>query len=151
MTKKQWLLAGVALVFAVWLLHHLGGWFKPEIIQISHTERPLMSRSSSAPPMVLFRFEGKSYRLSEIEVVPLAEWQTNQSMAPLWHLVAKSRSRPLEYFTYGQNIPGMNPAIPGARPEPLEANVIYRLLVRAGSARGQCDFHLGGGPAATPK
>ena len=55
----------------------------------------------------------------------------------------------MEYFAYGQNIPGMNPAVPGTPPDPLEAHVIYRLLVRAGSAKGQCDFQLGGGPVAT--
>jgi hypothetical protein len=148
MTKKQWLLVGVALVFALWFIHHFVGWFKPKMIQISHTERPLMSRARGAPPMVLFGFEGQSYRLSEIEVVPLAAWQTNHSTAPVWHLTAKGRSAPMEFFAYGQNIPGMNPAIPGARPEPLQTNVIYRLFARAGFAKGQCDFRLSGRPAS---
>jgi len=151
MTKKQWLLVGVTLVFAVWFIHHLAGWFKPEMIQISHTERPLMSRSRDALPMVLFSFEGQSYRLSEIEVVPLAAWQTNHSAAPAWQLTAKGRSAPVQYFVYGQNIRGMNPAIPGALPEPLKTNVIYRLFARAGFAKGQCDFQQGGGPVATSK
>ncbi len=146
MTKKQCLLVGVALVFAVWFIPHLAGWFKPKIIQISYTERPLMSRSRGASPTVLFGFEGQSYRLSEIEVVPLAVWQTNHSAVPIWHLIARSRSAPVEYFVYGQNIPGMNPATPGIRPEPLETNITYRLLMRAGSLKGQCDFQLGGRP-----
>ena len=55
----------------------------------------------------------------------------------------------MQYFVYGQNIPGMNPAMPDARPEPLKTNVIYRLFARAGFAKGQCDFRLGGGPVAT--
>jgi hypothetical protein len=151
MTKKQWLLIGVAAVFAVWFIHHLVGWLKPKMIQISYTERPLMSRSRGAPPMVFFGFEGQSYRLSEIEVVPLAAWQTNHSTAPVWHLIAKSRSAPVEYFVYGQSIPGMNPTIPGVRPEPLETNIAYRLFARAGFVKGQCDFQLGGRPAPTTK
>jgi hypothetical protein len=151
MTKKQWFLVGVALVFAVLFIHHLAGWFKPKMIQISYTERPLMSRARGALPMILFGFEGQSYRLSEIEVVPLAAWQTNHSTAPVWHLTAESRSAPVQYFVYGQNIPGMNPASPGALPEPLETNITYRLLLRAGFAKGQCDFQLGDRPAAIPK
>ena len=110
-----------------------------------------MSRARGALPMVFFGFEGRSYRLSEIEVVPLAAWQTNHSTAPVWHLTARWRSAPVQYFAYGQNIPGMNPAIPGALPEPLETNVIYRLFARAGFAKGQCDFQLSGGLVATPK
>ena len=101
--------------------------------------------------MVLFGFEGHSYRLSEIEVVPLAAWQTNHSAVPVWHLTAKWRSAPVQYFVYGQNIPGMNPTISGARPESLETNVVYRLFARAGFAKGQCDFQLGGKPPASAK
>ena len=55
----------------------------------------------------------------------------------------------MEFFRYGENVPGMEPAVPGASPEPLETNVTYRLLVRAGSYKGQCDFQLGGRPPAT--
>lgn len=145
MTKKQWLLLGVALVFAVLIIHHVAGWFKPEIIQVSYTQRPIMSRSQGALPAILFGFEGRSYRLSEIKVVPLDTWQTNHSVAPLWHLISKSRSASRDHFAYGENIPGMTPAVPGSRPEALEDRVVYRLLIRAGSAKGQCDFQLGGG------
>jgi len=149
MAKKQWILIVVALVLAVLYIHYFTRLFKPEVIGISYTERPFMSRSRGALPMVLFGFEGQSYRLSEIEVVPLATWQTNQSAAPLWHLIAESRSARVEYFVYGQNLPGMDPAVPGARPEPLETNVTYRLLVRVGRLKGQCDFQLGGRPPVT--
>ena len=44
-----------------------------------------------------------------------------------------------------------NPPFPGTRPEPLETNVTYRLLVRAGSYKGQCDFQLGGRPPPAPR
>ncbi|MGA9778833.1 MAG: hypothetical protein WBS33_11245 [Verrucomicrobiia bacterium] len=149
MAKKQWILIAVALVLAVLYVHYFTGWFKPKVIDISYTERPLMSRSRGALPMVLFGFEGQSYRLSEIEVVPLATRLANQSTAPIWHLISDSRSAPVDFFRYGQNLPGMKPAAPGARPEPLETNLTYRLLVRAGRLKGQCDFQLGGRPPAT--
>jgi len=152
MTKKQWLLVGVTLVLVILCVHFFTNWFKPKTIQVFYTQRPLASRSWTAPPMVLFGFEGQRYRLSEIEAVPLAAWQTNHSTAPVWHLTAKARSAPVEFFAYGQNIPGMNSFIPGRHPDPLETNVTYRLFVRAGSAKGQCDFQLGGRPPAmSPK
>jgi len=148
MAKKQWILIVVALVLAILYVHYFTGWFKPKMVQISYTERPAMSRSRGALPMVLFGFEGQSYRLSEIKVVSLATWQTNQSVSPVWHLVSSWRSAPVEFFRYGENLPGMKPAVPGARPELLKTNVTYRLFVRAGLYKGQCDFQLGGRPPA---
>jgi hypothetical protein len=131
-------------------VYHFTGWFKPKIIQISYTERALPSRAPSRSrfPAILFGFEGQRYRLSEIKVVRLAAWQTNQAAAPVWHLVSRWRSAPVDFFRYGENLPGMEPAAAGARPEPLETNVTYRLFVRAGWFKGQCDFQLGGRPPA---
>ena len=148
MTKKQWTLVAVALVLALFFIHNVAGWFKPKMMRISYTERPLGRRSPNSLPLVLFGFDGQRYRISEVKVVPLAAWQTNQSVPPLWHLVADSLSAPVEFFQYGQNIPGMKSAGSPARPELLESNVIYRLFIRAGSVKGQCDFQLGGHPSA---
>ena len=151
MAKRQWILVAVALALAVLYVHYFTNWFKPRVIRISCTERPMMSHSRDSLPMVLFGFEGQRYRLSEIKVVPLGAWQTNQSVAPLWHLISNSRSARVEFFQYGQTLRGMKPAVARARPEPLESNVTYRLFVRAGSLKGQCDFQLGGRPpAASP-
>jgi len=151
MAKKQWILIIVAVALAVVYVCYFTHWFEPKIIQISYTNRPLPSRGPSRAgfPTILFGFEGQRYRLSEVEVVPLAAWQTNQSTAPVWHLIANSRSAPVEFFRYGQNLRGMKPAVPGARPEPLKTNTTYRLFVRAGWLKGQCDFQLGGRPPTT--
>jgi len=137
-----------ALILACVYVYHFTDWFKAKTIQISYTERSLFSRSRNGPPMVLFGFNGQLYRLSEIKVVPLAAWQTNQAAAPVWHLISESRSAPLDFFRYGQNLSGMKSDDLRARPEPLESNVVYRLFVRAGSLKGQCDFQLGGRPTA---
>ena len=152
MTKRKWVLIAIALLLAFIYIYHFTGWFKPKIIQVSYTERSFSSRglSRSSLPAILFGFGGQAYQLSEIKVVPLAAWQTNQAVAPVWELISSSRSAPVEFFRYGENVPGMNPPVPGARPEPLETNVTYRLLVRAGSYKGQCDFQLGGRPPAAP-
>ena len=152
MAKKQWVLLVILPVLACVYVYYFTDWFKPKIIQISYTERSSPSRvpSQSSLPTILFGFGGQRYQLSEVKVVPLATWQTNQSTAAVWHLISSSRSAPVELFRYGQNLRGMKSAVPGARPEPLESNVIYRIFVRAGSLQGQCDFRLGGRPPATP-
>lgn len=151
MTKQKQILIVTALLLACLYVYHFTGWFKPKIIQISYTERPLFSRGPSRGqlPMILFGFGGERYQLSEIKVVPLTAWQTNQAVIPVWHLVSRSRSAPVDFFVYGGNLPGMESAVAGARAEPLETNVTYRLFVRAGGYKGQCDFQLGAHPPTT--
>ena len=150
MTKRKWILTVTALLLACIYVYHFTGWFKPKIIQISYTARSLPSRvpSRTRLPTILFGFGGQRYWLSEIEVVPLTAWQTNRAAVPVWHLVSNWRSSPVEFFRYGENLPGMEPAAAGARPEPLKTNIIDRLFVRAGWFKGQCDFQLGGRPPA---
>jgi hypothetical protein len=142
------LLAGAYVVF-------LTDWFRPQTIHISYTSRParsatrpgLRGRLAAAP--LAFSFGG-AYQFTEIKVVPLAAFQTNSLALPLWHLVSSSNSEPANHFFYGQRIKGMKPAVAGAQPQPLEPGVTYRLLVQAGSTRGQRDFHVGVFPASTP-
>jgi len=43
----------------------------------------------------------------------------------------------------------MNPAVPGAQPQPLQPNVAYRLFVTDGKARGWHDFKIGGSQSET--
>jgi len=152
MTKQKWMFIVIALLLACIYIYHFTGWFQPKTIEISYTERPFLSRNPSRPgqPMILFGFGGQSYRVSEVEVVPLDAGRINPAAVPVWHLISDSRSAPVEFFTYGQNLPGMKPAVPGSRPEPLETNVTYRLLLRVGSLKGQCDFQPGGRPATSP-
>jgi hypothetical protein len=84
----------------------------------------------------------RQLRFTELKVVPLAGFETNKSVLPVWHLVSDSNSAPVKSFFYGQFIGGMRPAIKGVRPEPLETNVTYRLLVTAGKIKGEHDFEL---------
>ncbi len=151
MAKKQWILVAVALVLATVYVHYFTDWFKPKIIQLSYTERPLPLRvpSRAGTSNILFGFGGQRYQLTEIMVVPLAAWETNHTIPAVWHLISSSKSAPVEFFRYGQNLRGMKPAIPRARPELLQSNVTYRLFVRIGSRKAQCDFQLGGRPPAT--
>jgi hypothetical protein len=147
MTKKNWLMTIVLVVLASVYVFYFTDWFKPKIIHISSTSRAIRSRfrnaaaSNLAPVPVIFSLEPQS-KLTEIKVVPLAAWQANQGVLPVWHLVASSNSMPVKMFVYGQHIRGLKPEVPGASAEPLQPDVTYRLFVSAGSAKGQHDFEV---------
>jgi hypothetical protein len=122
-------------------------WFKPKIIHISSTSRAIHARFRNSavgnpePVPVIFNLEPQC-KLTEIKVVPLAEWQTNKNSLPVWHLVADSDAAPEKFFAYGQRLRGLKPEVPGESPGPLVPGVIYRLFVSAGSAKGQHDFEV---------
>ena len=150
MNKKNLILIGLVLVLAGIYVVCFTSWFTPKTIQISHTSRPvrLGPRNGAAANPVTFGL-GDYYSLTEVKVVPLAALQTNKLAQPVWHLVSDSGSDDVKLFSYGQKINGMDPAVEGARPDPLQPGVIYRLFVTAGKARGQHDFHIGAAPANT--
>jgi hypothetical protein len=135
MTKKNWFLLIALLALAGIYIFYFTGSFRPKTILIFHTSRNtrpnLRPRSGNAPKPetlpVTFGFGEFSYKLTEIAL-------------PLWHLISDSNSVPLNSFVYGRQIRGMRPAISGARPEPLNPDVTYRLFVTAGKNKGQHDF-----------
>ena len=143
MNKKNFMLVAVVLVLAGVYAIYFTSWFRSQTIQISHTSRP--GRSAGSHPLNFGL--GGSYKLTEIKVVSLAEWQTNHGVPPVWHLDSDSNSAPVAFFTYGQRIRGMKPAVPGAQAQSLETNVAYRLFVTAAKIKGQHDFEIGGTPA----
>jgi len=149
MTKKNLFLilfaVGLAVVYAVWFT----GWFTPQTVQIFHTNRnlrpnlrPNLQRGGALPSLIFG--VNRQLKLTELKVVPLAGFQTNQNVLPLWHLVSDSNSVPVKVFFYGQTIRGMKPAIKGTHPASLEPNTTYRLFVVAGKVKGEHDFELGG-------
>jgi hypothetical protein len=147
MTKKNWLLMIALVGLAGVYIFYFTDWFKPQIIHISHTSRPnrlrLRNNNAARPETTPVTFDLEPQcRPAEIKVVPLAAWQTNQNVMPVWHLIADSNSVPVKLFAYGQRIRGMKPEVPGARAEPLQPDVTYRLFVTAGKAKGQHDFEV---------
>lgn len=135
------ILIGLAGVY----VFYFTGWFKPQIIQITHTSRAMRvgrhpgQKNNSATMPIAFGFD-RAYRFSEIKVVPVAALQTNKDVMPVWHLISDSNSVPAKFFFYGQRIRGMKSNVAGMSPEPLQPGVTYRLLVKSGSAKGQHDF-----------
>ena len=116
-------------------------------MQISHAAytnpkqviRPRVRAARVNTVIMIFNLD-QAYRLTEIKVVRLADWQTNKSTLPLWHLISDSNSIPTKRFYYGAPVRGMKPVVSGTRPEPLATNVIYRLFLTAGHVQGQHDF-----------
>ena len=141
------MLIGIALALAIVYAIFFAHWFKPATIKIYHVTRPsgyaMQTRRDVPAPPITFGLEG-DYKLTEIKAVCLAEWQTNHDAQPVWHLVADTDPAPVTTFVYGQHLRGMKPAVPGAQPQPLQPNVVYRLFVTAGKARGWHDFKAGG-------
>jgi hypothetical protein len=148
MTKKNWLALIVVLALATVYAFYFTDWFKPKTVQVFHTVREIHFRRKAADDMPALIFGlNKTLKLTEIKVVPLAEFEKNPEVLPLWHLVSSSNSVPVRDFPYGRNIRGMKPAVPGSEASLLETNLVYRLLVTAGKIKGQHDFQLGDAPA----
>ena len=148
MTKKQVLLLAVAVFLLGVYAYYFSDWFTSESIQIVHTLRPYTpsrrgrARSGDDNPLantVSFGFNRK-VKLTEIKVIPVSDLATNKYAHPIWYRVSESNSVPTKAFVYGMNIQGMHPKVPGARPDPLQPGVAYRLFVDAGELRGEHEF-----------
>jgi hypothetical protein len=146
MTKKPWILLVVLVSLTVVYVFAFTNWLQHPSIQISHSAGSKLKRAvgarvkaaNIATVIVNFGLD-RSYRLTEIKVVRLAEWQTNKS-SMVWHLISVSNSIPTRAFSYGQAIRGMKPVVAREQPKPLEPTVTYRLFLTAGSIKGQHDF-----------
>lgn len=150
MSGKQLTLIAVAVVLAGLCLYVNRDSFTPEGIQIYHrsVQRLAFYRrgrpDNSAVYPVFFGFS-RRFKLTEVKVISVAELATNKYPHALWNLVSASNSVPTKGFAYGMYIPGMQPKVRGVPPDPLEPGVQYRLIVRAGSQKGEHDF------TATPR
>ena len=148
MTKKQSVFLALAVLLLCVYAYYFTDWFASESIQIVHTLRPYTpprrgrARNSDDNPLantVSFGFNRKC-RLTEVKVIPVSDLATNKYAHPIWHLVSESNSVPTKAFVYGMNIEGMHPKVPGARPDPLQPGIAYRLFVDAGELKGEHDF-----------
>lgn len=148
MAKKQWFLLAVFFGLAAFFVYAFTDWGRRPAMQVSHAvssrpnnanAKPRARNNNPSLPVVRFNL-GRAYQFTEVKVVRLFDWQTNHFTLPLWHLISDSNSVPTRRFNYGAALPGMRPAVPRARPQPLETNVSYRLFLIAGSIKGQHDF-----------
>ncbi len=139
------MLVAAVLVLGGLSLYFNTDWFRKDNIQIYHRSRPLRlagprkrSQALTYAP-VFFGFDRK-LKFTDIKVVPVAAVTTNKYTLPIWHMISDSNSVPTKGFLYGENVPGMRPAVKGAIPDPLEPGTKYRLFVQAGPVKVQHDF-----------
>ena len=130
MTKRNIIFIIIAVALAGIYAFYFTNWFKPNVIHI---------RSESFAGVVRFGFD-RDYQLTELKVVPLAAWETNKFALPVWHLVSTDGSDPVSEFFYGERISGMDPAVEGARPLPLQPGVKYRMFITIGKLTATHDF-----------
>jgi hypothetical protein len=124
-------------------------WFTKRPIQISYRVSPWMKNAqpgrrrpaSDLGTPVVFSLDSY-YRLTSVKVVIASEIETNKYAHPLWNLVTASNSIPTASFAYGDRLRGMQPAVKGALPDPLEPGVTYRLLVTTKDNEARHDFTL---------
>lgn len=146
MTKNGIVLSVIAVILGAVYLYRFTDWFVTERIQIIPTIRPgrvaAVPRGSDQVPVypVSFAFDGK-YKFTSVKVVAAEDLATNKFPSPLWHLISDSNSAPVKNIDYGLPIKGMKPAVPRTRPEPLQPDIKYVLLLEAGKTRAQTNFH----------
>ena len=143
MNRSTVILVSVAVLLGIAYVVFFSDWFIAERIQIVPQIRPMRPmrpmRGNQGVFPVSFTLDGK-YRLNMVKVVELSAYQTNKYTSPLWHLVSKSNSVPIQGFIYGQPIRGMVASISNATPRMLLPKVTYRLILEAGKAKGEKDF-----------
>lgn len=144
MTKNGTILSVVALLLAGIYIFVFSDWFSHGVIQITPAIRPTRPQGQRDPTVVpvypvSFGLYGK-HRLTSVKVVSASEFATNKYARPLWHMISDGGSAPTKVVVYGLSPKGMKPAIPRARPDPLEPNVPYVLFVEAGKIKGQTNF-----------
>ena len=145
MTRKSSLLVFIALALGALYLYYFTDFFRRQTIQIIPQTRPVSRPGAQAYP-VTFSLDGK-YRLTEIKVVPLHAYKTNNLAMPSWHLISSSNSAPTHGFLYGMRIKGMKPSDLVKEAAPLQPNQEYRIMIAAGKARGEVDFKAASPPA----
>jgi hypothetical protein len=148
-SRRNLLIASVALVVTGLFAYVYRDAFRPDEIQITHrvvVGPPVRGLSRTNQNLkvtqLVFGLDQKR-ELTEIKVINAAALESGTNTAPLWHVISDSNSIPVKVFAYGDHIRGLRPLVKKSRPIPLESNVTYRLVVRAGRATGQHDFSVG--------
>jgi hypothetical protein len=159
MSRKEWALVALVLVLGGLWVVFFSGWFRPKIIRIEYSVRSAREawgpggRRVPAPGKeglgdVSFTLH-RNYKLTSVEVALAADIKTNKYAHALWHLVAEHGSQPVDSLAYGLPVTGMTADPAGVEPESLVPGGAYRLLVEAGSWKGERDFEIPGGSGPT--
>jgi hypothetical protein len=139
MQRKEIALVGFLVMLGVVYIIFFTEWFRKPTLMITPSARPERGIQAGMTLPVYFKLS-RSCELTSVKVIPLQGTNFDAHTPPVWYMVAKTNTHPVKLFQYGVPIRGMKPAIPKARPEPLETNKVYRLVVQAGDLSGYTDF-----------
>lgn len=146
--KNLWIAAAVLAVLAIYAFVYRDA-FRGRKIEITHrvvVGPPVRGLSRTNLDLkitqLVFGLDRK-YELTEIKVIPVAALEARTHAAPSWHVISDSNSIPVRVFAYGDHMRGLRPLVRKTHPLPLEANVTYRVFIKAGRATGQHDFSVG--------
>ncbi len=139
MQKKEITLIAFLLVLGVLYVAFFTDWFRKKTLTIVPSARPERGIVAGTPLPVFFKLS-RSCELTSLKVIPLQGTNFDAHTPPIWYMVATTNSRPVKLFQYGVPIRGMHPAIPKARPDPLDPGRVYRLIVSSGDLTGYTDF-----------
>jgi hypothetical protein len=140
MNKSTVVWISLLVILAGVYVYYFTDWLVRPTIQIIPQSRP-NKKSSLNPDVYLtsFMLDG-SYKLTSIRVYKASEIKTNKYASPIWHMVSESNSAPVKVVHYGVPIVGMKPSIPKSRPQPLEPDITYNIVIEAGKIKGEKEF-----------
>jgi hypothetical protein len=135
MSKKTAILILVAVILAAASLFVWFDSMPPSKIQIAYRIIPVNGART-----VVFYLD-PAYPMTRIKVTSVTEAETNGHPHSVWELVPDGKPVTKTEFIYGENIAGMKPFFPGTKPEPLDPDSKYLLVVSfAKNVRGECTF-----------
>lgn len=146
MSKKNIALLSLVAVLGGIYLVKFTNLFRAPAIEIVSRSRPQVSlRKGKKAPLpsagnsISFLLNN-SYKLTSVKVVEESDAKTNKYPHAVWRLISDSNSVPTKSIFYGVPVRGMKPESANAKPEALEPNVSYILLIEAGTLKGQTTF-----------
>ncbi|MEO6181959.1 MAG: hypothetical protein ABIP71_02400 [Verrucomicrobiota bacterium] len=145
MSKKNIVLVAVLIVLgAIYVFNFTSLFQKPEM-EITSRLRPQMNGRRGKGVVVgntISFFLNRKYALTSIKVIEESDFKTNKYPHAIWHLISESNSVPTKVIVYGFPVEGMKPKIEKVRPEALQVNMGYVLMVEAGDVKGQTSFKI---------
>jgi len=137
MNRRTYTGIGIALALVAVYLIFFVNWSTPQAQGAFMLEAPrpparvAPGRPAPKPPTVfpVTFCLNRGYTARSIKAIPLINIDLVPDPTPAWHLVATDKPVRVQIFRYGQNIPGMKPAVAKIRPETLVADRPYRLII----------------------
>ena len=146
MSKKNIGLILLLVVLGAIYVFNFTGLFHESSIEVTTRIRPQNTRRNKTSKTVTgntvsFVLNNK-YGLTSLKVVEDGDLKTNKYPHAFWHLISDSNSIPTKSIMYGVSVDGMKPEFEKVKPEPLQPNVNYVLLLEAGKLKGQTTFRF---------